>query len=261
MTMENEILDKLAGMGVDKTEIKLSDLHNLLQGKLSDMMNFTVPDNKAVRDFLDKAKVDYSIENDKIKFSGKVKSETVYEADDNERNRNILNENKISYETIPEKNRLRWVASNAAILAIYAINPIIGIVAFSYNTLRLIAKKIQIENTYNLANPELQRLKKGEIIQSSDRFGNAVIRQLDKDTNTIMSVRTDSIQIPHKIYDTNLSERQKQLLRNGMAIEIKDDRGKKINVRLDLVNGTGLTTIGGIHKNKAIEKENIGFKL
>lgn len=261
MTAEKEIIDKLAEMGVDKTEIYVSDLQKLMQGKMSEMLNFSIPDKQAVRDFLDKEKVDYTIENDKIKFSGKVKYETVYEAEDNEKNRSLLNENKISYEAIPEKNRLRWVASNAAMLAIFAINPIIGIVAFSYNTLRLIAKKREIDNTYNLAHPDLQSLKKGEIIQSSDRYGNTIIRQLDKDTNTIMSVRADSIKIPHKIFDTELSERQKQLLRNGMAVEIKDENGKKVKVRLDLVNGTGLSKVSAFRMNKAVVPEHIKFKL
>lgn len=257
--MEKELLDKLADLGVDKAEISTDDLRKMMQGKTSDMLNFTVPDNKTIRDFLDKENVDYTVKDGKIMFSGKVRQETVYEAENNEKNRKILDDAKINYETVPEKNRLRWFASNAAIFAIGAINPIIGAIAFTYNTLHLIAKKRQIDNAFDLAHPEMHNLKKGEIIQGTDRQGNAVIRQLDKETNTIMTARVDSIKVPDKIFETNLSDKQKQMLRNGLAITVKNEKGKDIKVKIDLTNETGLTKIGA--GNKMVKSENIGFKM
>lgn len=259
--MENEILDKLSTLGIDKTEVSTADLHKLMQGKISGMLNFSVPNSEKVRDFLDKENVQYSVENDKIKFSGKVKPETINEADDNEKNRKILDEANVSYQAVPEKQRLRWVGSNAAILAIGAINPIVGIIAFTYNTLRLIAKKRNIENSYNLSNPDLDRLKQGKLVMGTDNFGRSVLRQLDKDTNIIMSIKVDNIKIPDKIYDTELTQRQKSALKTGQTITVKDELGNDRKIRLDLVNGTGLVQLKQFGKKIEVEKERIGFKL
>lgn len=258
--MDNELLEKLVNMGVDKTEISTDDLNKVMQGKLSGMLNFTVPNNQAVKDFLDKEKIDYTVENDKIKFSARIKSETVYEAEDTKSNRKILDDAHISYQPVPKKSRVRWVGSNAAILAIGVINPIVGIIAFTYNTLRLIAKKRRINNSFQLANPELERLQSGEIVMGTDRFGRNVLRQLDKETNTIMSVQTDSIKIPDKIFQTELTDKQKQILQTGGTLKIKDENGNTKKIRIDLLNESGLASMRK-RGNETVEKERIGFKL
>ena len=259
--MENKILDELAKLGVDKTEISTADLNKLMQGKVSDLLNFSVPDNSAVRDFLDKENVQYTTENGKVKFSAKVKQETINEVEDTEKNRQILDEAKISYESVPGKQRLRWVASNAMILGVGVINPMIGAIALTYNTYRLIAKKINIENSYNLSNPDMSSLKKGEIVMSTDSFGRNVLRQLDKDTNTIMSARVDSIRIPDTIFGNDLTDRQKKTLKAGGTIKIKDEKGDVQKIRLDLVNETGLASLKRRNNRSEVEKQHFGFKM
>lgn len=259
--MDNKILDELSKLGIDKTEISTADLNNLMKGKLSQMLNFSVPDSNAVRDFLDKENIQYTVENGKVKFSGKIKQETMYEADDTQKNRQILDEAKISYETVPDKQKLRWIGSNALILGMGAINPMIGTIALAFNTYRLIAKKINIENSYHLSNPDIDRLKKGEIVMSTDSFGRNVVRQLDKDTNTIVSAKVDSIKIPDTIFGNELTDRQKKILKVGGSIKINDENGNPQKIRIDLVNETGLASLKKRNNRSEVEKQHIGFKM
>ncbi|MCQ2265369.1 MAG: DUF3945 domain-containing protein [Bacteroidales bacterium] len=258
--MENDILQQLANLGVSKTEISIEELAKLQKGKMSEMLNFTVPYSEPVKDFLDKENVNYTIENDKIKFSGKVKAETINEAEDTEKNRRILDDAKIEYETVPNKARVSWIASSAFAIGVTAINPMIGIIVATRTTLRLIAQKRSINNSFNMANPDLKKLKNGEIVIGTDKFGRNVLRQLDKDTNTIMSVKVDTIKIPNTIFNTDLTHKQKKILKAGGTIKIDDENGNSHKVRLDLTNDSGLASMK--KKNgREIEREKIGFKL
>lgn len=258
--MENEILQKLANLGVDKTEISMADLAKLKQGKTSDMLNFSVSYSDAVKDFLESENIKYTIDNDRIKFAGKVKLETINEADDTEKNRKILDDANILYEKVPDKERLRWIGRSAIALGITAINPMIGIIVATRSTIRLIAEKRNIENSFKMANPDFEKLKKGEIVVSTDQNGRNVLRQLDKDTNTIMSVRVDTIKIPDTIFQTELTDRQKKILKAGGTIKIADENGDTQKIRLDLVNDTGLASMRK-RNNQEIKREKIGFKI
>lgn len=258
--MENEILQKLVDLGVNKTEISMEELTKLQNGKMSEKLNFTIPYSDVVKDFLDKENVKYKIEDDKIKFAAKAKAETINEAEDTVKNRKILDDAKISYETVPEKERLRWIGKSAIALGVTAINPMIGIIVATRNTIKLIAEKRNIENSFKMTNPDFEKLKKGEIVVSTDQFGRNILRQLDKDTNTIMSVKVDTIKIPDTIFNTDLTDKQKKILKAGGTIKVDDENGISHKIRLDLTNDSGLVSMK--KKNgREIERERIGFKL
>ena len=58
---------QLEQLGINKGDIRPEDIDKMLQGKMSDLIEFRVNDSQRVREFLDKQNVDYRIENDKIK--------------------------------------------------------------------------------------------------------------------------------------------------------------------------------------------------
>lgn len=227
---------QLEQLGINKGDIRPEDIDKMLQGKMSDLIEFRVNDSQRVREFLDKQNVDYRIENDKIKFSGRIKPETYYEAEDTKENRAILENAKIKYDTIPGKGKIRWVRSTLATIALGLENPVVGIVAITVNTIQLIAQKRALENSYKLNHPEMEALKKGDIIQHTDKDGINYLRQVDPKTNTIISVRIDSINIPDKILNTELSQQQKTQLKNGMHINVTDLNGNKRFIKLDILN-------------------------
>lgn len=107
--------------------------------------------------------------------------------------------------------------------------------------LMLHPKRQQIDTKFDLTKEEQNRLEMGETVvkkgspigASSEKFPDAYLYQLDKDTKEIMRIQQSKIFVPDHIEDIQLSQAQKEKLRIGETIEL-EKQDKKLNVKLDL---------------------------
>jgi Protein of unknown function (DUF3945)/Protein of unknown function (DUF4099) len=105
--------------------------------------------------------------------------------------------------------------------------------------LRIIEQSQQIENRFKVSNENLERLQKGAtVLERENKTNQPYLYQLDSETNSIMRVNQSKMIVPDVIENIQLSQNQKEALRNGQSIELKkgDD---KFDVKLDF-NKKGL---------------------
>ena len=105
--------------------------------------------------------------------------------------------------------------------------------------LRIIEQSQQIENRFNVSNESLERLQKGETVwEKETKTNQPFLYQLDSETNSVMRVNQSKMIVPDVIENIQLSQNQKEALRNGQSVELKkgDD---KFDVKLDF-NRKGL---------------------
>jgi Protein of unknown function (DUF4099)/Protein of unknown function (DUF3945) len=108
--------------------------------------------------------------------------------------------------------------------------------------LRIIEQSQQIENRFKVSNDSLERLQKGEtVLEKENKTNQPFLYQLDSETNNVMRVNQNKLIVPDVIENIQLSQNQKEALRNGQSIELKkgDD---KFDVKLDF-NKHGLVKV------------------
>lgn len=96
-----------------------------------------------------------------------------------------------------------------------------------------------ILNDINLKQKELQKLKDGEIISKVINDEKYLV-QLDKETNELLRVKTNSIHIPKYILDKELTLADRNKLKHGETITLGDS-DKQVQVKLDLNNPQGIS--------------------
>ena len=101
----------------------------------------------------------------------------------------------------------------------------------------------EIKNEDNLANQQLEALKKGETViaprTSMNGEKDLYLFQLDKETNEIVKTRLNSISVPRYLMDIELTQKQKSDLLQGKTIELVDKYGNIQKVSIDLINQQG----------------------
>jgi Protein of unknown function (DUF4099)/Protein of unknown function (DUF3945) len=108
--------------------------------------------------------------------------------------------------------------------------------------LRIIEQTQQIENRFKVSNDSLDRLQKGEtVLEKENKTNQPFLYQLDSETNSVMRVNQNKLIVPDVIENIQLSQNQKEALRNGQSVELKkgDD---KFDVKLDF-NKHGLVKV------------------
>jgi hypothetical protein len=108
--------------------------------------------------------------------------------------------------------------------------------------LRIIEQSQQIENRFKVSNENLEQLQKGEtVLEKDNKTNQPYLYQLDNETNSIMRVNQNKLIVPDVIENIQLSQNQKEALRNGQSVELKkgDD---KFDVKLDF-NKHGLVKV------------------
>jgi hypothetical protein len=108
--------------------------------------------------------------------------------------------------------------------------------------LRIIEQTQQIENRFKVSNDSLERLQKGEtVLEKENKTNQPFLYQLDSETNSVMRVNQNKLIVPDVIENIQLSQNQKEALRNGQSVELKkgDD---KFDVKLDF-NKHGLVKV------------------
>ncbi len=101
----------------------------------------------------------------------------------------------------------------------------------------------EIDNQYNLNEEQLNRLKKGEILELDLQAKNKEITphlvQLDQSINELISAVKDNIRIPEKIQGIQLSNEQKELIASGKSVSLSTDKGE-VKVQLNLNDSSGI---------------------
>jgi hypothetical protein len=229
--------EALESLGINKKDLKASDTDALLAGRKTDLMNFSVEDTIERRKVLDKEKIDYSAQNGKLDFEGKVQLQKYMTADNTEENKNILKGAKIDFEELQgnklkfDTNAMRKLAIGVAVL----VSPVTAL------ALLLVPKRTEIKNDLGLSDKDIKALKQGEAVGHTNAKSEKILVQLDKDTNNLVSVRSKDISIPNKVAGQEITPIQKEQLRNGQEIQVKDKIGQTVFAKIDLNEKTGLS--------------------
>jgi Protein of unknown function (DUF3945)/Protein of unknown function (DUF4099) len=108
--------------------------------------------------------------------------------------------------------------------------------------LRIIEQSQQIENRFNVSNESLEQLQKGEtVLEKEKKTNQPFLYQLDSETNSVMRVNQGKMIVPDVIENIQLSQNQKEALRNGQSVELKKG-DNKFDVKLDF-NKHGLVKV------------------
>lgn len=99
--------------------------------------------------------------------------------------------------------------------------------------LMLHPKRQEIDSKFDLSKEEVNRLEGGDIVLKKDNTTMNYLYQIDRDTKEIMRIPSSKIFVPDHIEDIQLSQAQKEKLRQGEGIEL-EKQDKKLNVKLDL---------------------------
>lgn len=107
------------------------------------------------------------------------------------------------------------------------------------NSVSLMMHKVGEERNkeLNLANNDVERLKKGEIIKTAHQ-NEPFLTQLDEKTHRFLQIQQSKLIVPDVINDIHLGLEQKAALREGKAIELQKG-DNKFNVKLDLNQKSG----------------------
>lgn len=228
-------VDKLKQIGIDTDKLSEKDIRNLKSGNMTELVNFSIPDTPQNRQLLDDEKVKYSVGKDgSLDFAGKVSAIKYVEAENNNENKSKLKKHEIDFKEDGNKIKVEGVnARKLAIAAITLVYPVAGI------ALMVVPQRNEIKNDSKLSKNEISRLESGELISRNNSKGENILMQLDKDTNSLVSVKAKDLNVPNKINGTLLSPIQQEKLKNGEEIKIESKRGA-INVKLDLNSPNGL---------------------
>lgn len=113
--------------------------------------------------------------------------------------------------------------------------------------LRIFPAMKEIKNEFSLTEKEMEKLRDSRTIVKSIDRGNGTERcylQLDKETNTVMHVKSSEIHIPDAIGEAVIGSEQKERIRNGEPVEIHLD-DTTVTVGVDLNDRTGFKVING----------------
>ena len=121
--------------------------------------------------------------------------------------------------------------------------------------LRIVEKNLSIENRFDVSEQTIKSLKMGESAVERDAKSNLIYTyQIDAATNGIMRIQQDKLVVPDVIQDVQLSQNQKEALRNGQTIELKKGE-HKMDVKLDFNQRSMLKIEGVQQQNQAINVE------
>lgn len=228
---------KFNEVGIKPENLTPEDVINIKNGKKTGMLNFSVEDTPANREFLNKEKVAYKAEDGKLNFEGKATTLKYLTADNTPENKSKLISHDIDFKE--EGKRLKIDGINARKLAIAAITivyPIAGI------AILLIPKRQEIKNDLSFSKDEIKALKADNVVVKTNAKGERTLHQRDKETNEIVSIKAKDIHIPQKLGGVELTPMQQENLKNGKEITIVNEKlNKAAKVKLDLNAKNGLS--------------------
>lgn len=233
--------DDLKKIGIDPFSLSKETKEKIERGEKTGPFNFAIDDTAENRKRVNEEKVDYKVEDGKIKFEGKIKAEQYSTVDNTEDIKVKLKNNDIEYKE--EGNKLKLDKINTQkllILGVTLVYPVAGI------ALMVIPKRNEIKNDFSFSKDEINALNENKIVVKDNLKGEKTLYQRDADTNEIVSVKAKDISIPNKINGVDLTPMQKELLLNGKDIVITNNElQQSATVRLDLnaTNGLSITPL------------------
>ena len=238
--MENNNIpyDKLKQFGIEPENLSAKDYFKLLHNQATEVIPFSLEYTKDREELLKKEKIAYSVEteNDKqyLRFSGRIQMEPTYTAENTPQNIDLLKRANVQYETSPENEKVLKMKDSLALMAAI-LNPEIGAILAIYYAMKIIPKRLEVKNEMGLSRDEMKELQSGKMIQHRNG-DNVVLMQLDKDTNSITSVKQNSINIPDTLLGQELSQVEKARLLTGNIVTL--DNG--VTLEIDLLKKGGL---------------------
>ena len=238
--MENNNIpyDKLKQFGIEPENLSAKDYFKLLHNQATEVIPFSLEYTKDREELLKKEKIAYSVEteNDKqyLRFSGRIQMEPTYTAENTPQNIDLLKRANVQYETSPENEKVLKMKDSLALMAAI-LNPEIGAILAIYYAMKIIPKRLEVKNEMGLSRDEMKELQSGKMIQHRNG-DNVVLMQLDKDTNSITSVKQNSINIPNTLLGQELSQVEKARLLTGNKVTL--DNG--VTLEIDLLKKGGL---------------------
>ena len=238
--MENNNIpyDKLKQFGIEPENLSTKDYFKLLHNQATEVIPFSLEYTKDREELLKKEKIAYSVEteNDKrfLRFSGRIQMEPTYTAENTPQNIDLLKRANVQYETSPENEKVLKMKDSLALMAAI-LNPEIGAILAIYYAMKIIPKRLEVKNEMGLSRDEMKELQSGKMIQHRNG-DNVVLMQLDKDTNSITSVKQNSINIPDTLLGQELSQVEKARLLTGNKVTL--DNG--VTLEIDLMKKGGL---------------------
>ena len=160
--------------------------------------------------------------------------EPTYTAENTPQNIDLLKRANVQYETSPENEKVLKMKDSLALMAAI-LNPEIGAILAIYYAMKIIPKRLEVKNEMGLSRDEMKELQSGKMIQHRNG-DNIVLMQLDKDTNSITSVKQNSINIPDTLLGQELSQVEKARLLTGNKVTL--DNG--VTLEIDLLKKGGL---------------------
>ena len=97
----------------------------------------------------------------------------------------------------------------------------------------------EIKNDMDLSQKEIERLKSGESLNKTFNKQHYLV-QLDQSINELRRVKMDTIKVAGAVDSTVLTEAQKEALKAGKTISLKDSEGKVKHIKLDLTKPSGI---------------------
>ena len=238
--MENNNIpyDKLKHFGIEPENISAKDYFKLLHNQATEVIPFALEYTKEREELLKQEKIAYSVEtqNNKqyLRFSGRIQMEPTYTAENTPQNIDLLKRANVQYETSPENEKVLKMKDSLALMAAI-LNPEIGAILAIYYAMKIIPKRLEVKNEMGLSRDEMKELQSGKMIQHRNG-DNVVLMQLDKDTNSITSVKQNSINIPDTLLGQELSQVEKARLLTGNKVTL--DNG--VTLEIDLLKKGGL---------------------
>lgn len=234
----------LEALGVDKNTLE-KDYIKLLTGQKTEMMPFSIPYTKEKEDLLKRENIEYSYkgnekENGLLKFDGKIKIDPAFMVENTQDNVNLLKKANIEFDKMPDTKALKLKDTLA--LTALLINPGMGLVLGVYYVAKVIPQRRGVKNELGLTKEQISDLKKGDSVKH--KIGNnTYIMQLDKETNSIVSVKKDQLNIPDRMFGQELSQRDKAKLASGFSFQL--DNGISVQLDLNKRNGVKYTNSNG----------------
>ena len=238
MDNNNIPYEKLKQFGIGPENISQKDYFKLLNNQATEVIPFSLEYTKEREELLKKEKIAYSVEtdNDKkyLRFSGRIQLEPSYTAENTPANIDLLKKANVQYEKSPENEKVLKLRDSMA-LAAAILNPEIGAILAIYYVMKIIPKRLEVKNEMGLTRDEMKELQNGKMIQHRNG-DNVILMQLDKQTNSITSVKQNSINIPDTLLGQELSQVDKARLLSGNKISL--DNG--VTLEIDLMKKGGL---------------------
>lgn len=263
---KEEMMKQLELLGINQQtadELGLSDVNNLKEeGK---ELIFSLENTEKKRDILAQQGIDFIIEENTLKIKGRMDIKEGISFEDNQEARDFLNTENIEYMEMaqnrnPQKGLKKlfvpftWknggsellnsqLMLNLSKLAMVAMTSLVitpggaAILLLTLHKTGAYAKILAKKN--NLSLMQRRALENGLTVFREDsiktKYGKQKIgKYFYMDKGNLCSINAADVRIPNAVMGVNLSPAEKEILRKGELLELKDKRGNNIAVRIDL---------------------------